>query len=87
MDTIWFKAKRFGWGWTPATWQGWLILAGFVAGIAASAFAILGAGQVVTVHQWMAFYAAIAVESLSLIVICYKTGERPRWRWGSHDDT
>ena len=21
----WFRRKRFGIGWTPATWQGWLI--------------------------------------------------------------
>ncbi len=26
----WFKAKNYGWGWYPATWQGWLILAGFI---------------------------------------------------------
>ena len=23
----WFKARLYGWGWTPATWQGWLVLA------------------------------------------------------------
>ena len=34
---IWFKAKRYGWGWYPSTWQGavcifiWVIL--FVFGI------------------------------------------------------
>ena len=22
---IWFKRKTYGWGWTPATWQGWVI--------------------------------------------------------------
>ena len=21
----WFKPKRFGYGWTPASWQGWAI--------------------------------------------------------------
>ena len=21
----WFKRKLYGWGWTPATWQGWLL--------------------------------------------------------------
>lgn len=21
----WFKRKLYGWGWTPATWQGWII--------------------------------------------------------------
>lgn len=27
----WFKAKPFGWGWTPATWQGWLIMVLYIA--------------------------------------------------------
>jgi len=22
----WFKAKNYGLGWTPASWQGWIIL-------------------------------------------------------------
>ncbi len=28
----WFSAKRYGWGWgIPSSWQGWLVLAAFVA--------------------------------------------------------
>ena len=23
---LWFKAKRFGYGWTPIVWQGWAFL-------------------------------------------------------------
>ena len=31
----WFRAKRFGWGWTPITWEGWLVtLLGVVAFLA-----------------------------------------------------
>ena len=26
----WFKRRRFGWGWTPVTWQGWLTVAFFI---------------------------------------------------------
>lgn len=22
----WFKAKLYGWGWTPVTWQGWCVI-------------------------------------------------------------
>ena len=25
MSTVWFKPKRFGYGVTPATWEGWLV--------------------------------------------------------------
>ena len=27
----WFRRKRWGYGWTPVTWQGWLVVALFVA--------------------------------------------------------
>ena len=23
---LWFKAKKYGYGWYPATWQGWTIM-------------------------------------------------------------
>ena len=25
---LWFRAKSYGWGWTPITWQGWAVLLG-----------------------------------------------------------
>ena len=27
----WFRPKVVGIGWTPATWEGWVILAGIIA--------------------------------------------------------
>ncbi len=24
-DKLWFKAKKFGWGWTPCSWEGWTV--------------------------------------------------------------
>lgn len=29
----WFGSKKFGWGWGPASWQGWLVLAGYMVAI------------------------------------------------------
>lgn len=26
----WFGRKKFGWGWGPASWQGWLVMAAYV---------------------------------------------------------
>lgn len=26
---LWFKAKRFGWGWVPVTWEGWALTGGY----------------------------------------------------------
>jgi hypothetical protein len=27
----WFGPRRFGWGWSPVTWQGWVVVAVYVA--------------------------------------------------------
>ena len=32
-NKLWFKAKMFGWGWYPITWQGWLITILYVISI------------------------------------------------------
>lgn len=26
----WFAPRRFGWGWTPISWQGWAITLAFI---------------------------------------------------------
>src|SRR5882724_11275473 len=42
----WFPAKRYGWGWgPPRAWQGWLVLAAFVALLALGAIVILPTRQ------------------------------------------
>jgi hypothetical protein len=28
--SAWFGRKKYGWGWGPTSWQGWLILAVYV---------------------------------------------------------
>jgi hypothetical protein len=70
----WFSAKRYGWGWgAPATWEGWAVVAGFLALIGAPA--ALGLGAPVRV-------AVVVIASLALIAICWRKGEPPSWRWG-----
>jgi hypothetical protein len=27
----WFGPKRFGWGWSPVSWQGWVVVVAYVA--------------------------------------------------------
>ncbi len=73
MAKKWFKNKLYGWGWYPATWQGWAILLAYIL-------------VVVLLHMIfgktaMVFVVTIALTVL-LITICAITGEKPRWRWG-----
>ncbi len=80
----WFKAKRYGWGWTPATWQGWFILIAFIA-LTLQAFFIIDE-QSHSVSDTLITFVPIALfNSLVLIAVCWFTGETPRWNWGKKE--
>ena len=80
MERPWFKAKTYGWGWTPATWQGWVVMLIYVGAIGASAFICLFPKP--TTAGWTGYASTIAVATVLLIVVCFKKGETPGWRWG-----
>jgi drug/metabolite transporter (DMT)-like permease len=74
---IWFPAKTHGWGWgPPVKWQGWLVLALYVGGIAAAAIRLSP-----DTHP-AAFALVVSAMTGILIAICYARGEKPGWRWG-----
>jgi hypothetical protein len=79
--SIWFKAKRYGWGWTSATWQGWLITAAFLILIVLDAERIDAPSHSVsdTLLHWIPdTFILVAL----LIAVCWWAGEKPGWRWG-----
>jgi hypothetical protein len=81
---LWFRAKRYGWGWTPATIEGWLVMAAFVAAIIVDAVGLIHRTRTgVDVRSAMVtFYVWIGILLVALAGVCWMTGERPRWRWG-----
>ncbi len=71
---LWFKNKTYGWGWTPSTWEGWLVVGVYVALLLTGAL---------WVEDHPVLYASVLIWSTILLIwICYKKGEKPRWRWG-----
>ena len=78
---IWFVRKTYGFGWTPATWQGWLSLAAYIVLLYTPFFLIdLDLLSIKTVAIRFALY--FSVLTAVLIFLCYKKGESPRWQWG-----
>ncbi len=71
--SLWFRAKRYGWGWYPATWQGWVVLA---------VYGLLDGAAFFVIKNAAAFVATIVGLSMVLLLVTYKTGEKPHWRWG-----
>ena len=82
---IWFKAKRFGWGWYPSTWQGWGILLMYIFSLWS-----LGLFTNSNAHSGsdflMQFFPTVFILTTYLIIICYAYGEKPRWSWGFADN-
>lgn len=81
----WFKAKNYGYGWTPQTFEGWLTTFIYVVLVALiTVIFVMRLGdplfdQLVSVGIYLFL---LGVFTASLIIIAYKTGEKPSWRWG-----
>ncbi len=78
---LWFRAKRYGWGWVPVTWQGWAILAMYVYWIVSTVVFIDSSVHSVS-DFLLQFIPKVYIVTVFFIIICYATGETPGWRWG-----
>ncbi len=83
MTEYWFKPKRYGYGATPITWQGWVLALAAPLSIMAAmvAMAVFGGGA--DAMNWLMVVAVAIAVVLATVVISYrKTDGEWRWRWG-----
>ena len=82
MTSYWFKPKRYGYGATPCSWQGWAVtIAGVLAVLAASLCVRLEANNPWALAALLTF-DAIVLGVLVIVSYCKTDGEW-RWRWGN----
>lgn len=79
MKKLWFKAKCYGWGWYPSSWEGFLFLLVWLVLFALSIKMMD--------HEWLKNLIFIFIITGILIYICYKKGEKPGWCWGCENDS
>lgn len=75
----WFKADSRGFGWSPATWQGWLILITYIVFLVGMFLKIDSAshsGSDTLIGMVVPFLFATSV----LYGLCMLFGEKPSWR-------
>ncbi len=83
MTNLWFKRKRYGYGWTPATKEGWWVVVLYTLVVMLAAFTFLRATP--SPRDVALFVGVMGFASAALIYVCFRTGETPRWQWGEDD--
>ena len=75
-DNYWFRAKRYGYGWQPATKEGWSITFVYIGTIF---FTIFKTNMDEPDLSFFKFFFAITA---LFVLIAWKTGEPLQWKWG-----
>lgn len=80
---LWFKRRRYGWGYVPVTWQGGLCLIVFLAVLFAAVLQLPRDKSVQpTTGQLIVFLVVALVDVVLFAAIMIIKGPVPHWRWG-----
>jgi ACR3 family arsenite efflux pump ArsB len=77
---LWFKAKTYGWGWTPCSWEGWVVVLLYIVVITIHSINI----EKFTTSETdviINFVIPLVINTIFLIIISYVKGEKPQWRF------
>lgn len=86
MKKKWFKAKKYGWGWTPVSFEGWVLVTAYCIAIFYIFFKIDSSSHSVS-DTLISFFPILVLLTAILMAISYKTGEKPHWQWGDRSGT
>ncbi len=77
----WFRAKKYGWGWWPSSWEGWIVSAVYI--FLVFICSLINAPQSFSEkYLLLTILPGVLALSIIFIIICYITGEKPHWQWG-----
>ena len=80
----WFVNKKYGFGWVPATWEGWLIIFLYIVGMLG--WALTAFSKEETTDEVIRFFVGVFVLVALLLAICVKFGEPIEWKlWKKKD--
>jgi len=75
-NKLWFRARDYGWGWCPCSWQGWLVIFAWLVIL----FSVIN--QMYIGSDFLKNFIVILIFTIVLIYIGYKKGAKPSWHWG-----
>lgn len=79
-QNLWFKRKLYGWGWTPVRWQGWVVIGLYI--LLMTLFSLTIDDYSSDKEIFFTFILPAILLTFTLLRICYKKGEKPKWQWG-----
>jgi MFS superfamily sulfate permease-like transporter len=83
MNRYWFRRKEFGFGATPATWEGWLVMLVYVGLLIGLARYLTGRES--PAHIPVFLFVAIVLTAVVVWISWIKTEGGWRWKWGERD--
>ncbi len=75
MKKLWFKNKTYGFGWTPSSWEGWLVTAVYL-------FVVIGMVEKLARKGALGNIIWIIFATLFFVWVTASYGEKPHWSWG-----
>ncbi len=81
---LWFRAKTYGWGWTPSSWEGWLVTVLYIL-LVLACFLTLDQNSPTREVMFMGVLPLMLL-TIAFIRIAYRKGEKPSWRWGKKEN-
>ena len=81
----WMKRRRYGWGWTPTTWQAWLFVISQIIIVLLAALGLVFTKGQPSLGQLLVSLAIILLAVLTLVIVSSQTAPKPHFRWGKKD--
>ena len=83
MTRYWFRPRRYGYGATPVTWEGWALTVGVAGVVILSVVAMNLLADRSNVVAWLVWVVFVAVVAFLMVQISrQRTDGEWRWRWG-----
>lgn len=77
---MWFKRKKYGYGWVPVNFKGWGVLLAYTL-ITVLIFTQLQ-NDLAIYDIFVQIILPMIIATAVLISVCIKKGEKPAWQWG-----
>ncbi len=82
MTRYWFRPKRYGYGATPTTWEGWAVTFGVAAVVAISVITMNVVVGRSDFTAWIIWAICIAAVTFGFVRVAKgRTDGEWRWRW------